>query len=743
MGDTSGDIANRCQLRMYLGVDLDEQAPHGAAVQSMAIVADDADVVFTGSRDATIKQWVVTETYDDDGRAVGRAFQCDATYRAHTDWVTGLVAVGDRLLSASCDRSVRVWERASGRCLTTARFHADYVESIGVARDANVAVSAGLDNQLYLWDLQDMRAPTRAFTDDGAGEHCTSFYAVDVDPGARAIVSGSSDKFVRVWDPRMGRLVMRLPGHTLNVRDVRLNASATAAVSGSSDHTVRRWDLGQQRCVDMHTPLVQDAVWTLAVDDTWSRVYAAGRSQHVACINLDRRQTSLVATAADGVHVNCLRLDGTGQGLFLATNDAIVTCLDVSALEGRPDRLPAGFLRDEPSGRHDNNTNGDDDDGGVVACPPCRRTTRDVAGRAPVVAAHALNDGRRVLARDRVGVITLWNVVEQRRVSTFPKGTQISDLVARLDADVSLPSWFTIDLHLGALGIVLSRSAAFAAEAWVEPNEQTEADQVRYGLVKVNLGAMALRNALARSPAGPQAPGPDDDVGADGIRVSRSPHPPRQRPRWFGWDSAAPNDDDLSDLLPGPDPHQPLQSPKRHADGDDAGPDLPCLIVSQQVVHGNAALFRVLNLYDRDQYDAILPPWVRAWVVDGSLPAVRPSETRFDIGPDPSDALPDLPDGSAMKAEDSLTMRRLAAYLVTRLAGVVDDPSLDAYVGGGADPDHPERVVEILCEGRVLPATMSLRTARTFAWTSKRGPFTLTYRRARHDEAGGAGPAGS
>lgn len=202
------------------------------------------------------------------------------------------------------------------------------------------------------------------------------------------------------------------------------------------------------------------------------------------------------------------------------------------------------------------------------------------------------------------------------------------------------------------------------------------------------------------------------------------------------------------------------------ADGDDAGPDLPCLIVSQQVVHGNAALFRVLNLYDRDQYDAILPPWVRAWVVDvsththtqrggrsrdddgggavqGSLPAVRPSETRFDIGPDPSDALPDLPDGSAMKAEDSLTMRRLAAYLVTRLAGVVDDPSLDAYVGGGADPDHPERVVEILCEGRVLPATMSLRTARTFAWTSKRGPFTLTYRRARHDEAGGAGPAGS
>lgn len=82
--------------QMYLGVDLDEQAPHGAAVQSMAIVADDADVVFTGSRDATIKQWVVTETYDDDGRAVGRAFQCDATYRAHTDWVTGLVAVGDR-----------------------------------------------------------------------------------------------------------------------------------------------------------------------------------------------------------------------------------------------------------------------------------------------------------------------------------------------------------------------------------------------------------------------------------------------------------------------------------------------------------------------------------------------------------------------------------------------------------------------------------------------------------------------
>lgn len=211
------------------------------------------------------------------------------------------------MLSASCDRSVRVWERASGRCLTTARFHADYVESIGVARDANVAVSAGLDNQLYLWDLQDMRAPTRAFTDDGscravraptvracAGPNATccrrrrrALHLVLrrrrrpgrarhrvrlVRQGTTGCLTGPVDvandavwrarQFVRVWDPRMGRLVMRLPGHTLNVRDVRLNASATAAVSGSSDHTVRRWDLGQQRCVDMHTPLVQDAVWT-------------------------------------------------------------------------------------------------------------------------------------------------------------------------------------------------------------------------------------------------------------------------------------------------------------------------------------------------------------------------------------------------------------------------------------------------------------------------------------------------
>lgn len=34
--------------------------------------------------------------------------------------------------------------------------------------------------------------------------------------------------------------------------------------------------------------------------------------------------------------------------------------------------------------------------------------------------------------------------------------------------ECSLPGWFTIDLHLGSLGIVLKRSSAFSATVWTQ-----------------------------------------------------------------------------------------------------------------------------------------------------------------------------------------------------------------------------------------------------------------------------------
>jgi len=57
------------------------------------------------------------------------------------------------------------------------------------------------------------------------------------------IVSGSSDKTIRVWDAETGKSAMEpLRGHEGEVLSVAFSADGTRIVSGSDDDTIRVWD---------------------------------------------------------------------------------------------------------------------------------------------------------------------------------------------------------------------------------------------------------------------------------------------------------------------------------------------------------------------------------------------------------------------------------------------------------------------------------------------------------------------
>ena len=76
-----------------------------------------------------------------------------------------------------------------------------------------------------------------------------SIYSLAMNPAGTVIVSGSTEKVLRVWDPRSCGKLMKLKGHSDNVKALVLNRDGTQCVSGSSDGTIKLWSLGQQRCV--------------------------------------------------------------------------------------------------------------------------------------------------------------------------------------------------------------------------------------------------------------------------------------------------------------------------------------------------------------------------------------------------------------------------------------------------------------------------------------------------------------
>jgi hypothetical protein len=64
-----------------------------------------------------------------------------------------LSADGRFALSASADRTLRLWELASGHCLHTFEGHTDSVWAVCLSADGHFALSASADRTLRLWEL--------------------------------------------------------------------------------------------------------------------------------------------------------------------------------------------------------------------------------------------------------------------------------------------------------------------------------------------------------------------------------------------------------------------------------------------------------------------------------------------------------------------------------------------------------------------------------------------------------------
>jgi WD40 repeat protein len=107
------------------------------------------------------------------------------------------MADGRHALSASNDRTLRLWDLKSGRSIRQLEGHTDRVSAVAVTPDGRRTVSASRDRTLRLWDLES-GAEIAIFTADISMSSCT--FARD----GRTIVAG--DGFGRLHFLRLVEL---------------------------------------------------------------------------------------------------------------------------------------------------------------------------------------------------------------------------------------------------------------------------------------------------------------------------------------------------------------------------------------------------------------------------------------------------------------------------------------------------------------------------------------------------------
>jgi WD40 repeat protein len=113
---------------------------------------------------------------------------------------------GQYVVSASWDRTLKVWELATGKELRTLSGHINIVSGVTVSPDGQYVVSASNDNTLKVWELA---TGNELYTLSG---HIASVNGVTVSPDGQYVVSASNDNTLKVWELATGRVVMSFTG---------------------------------------------------------------------------------------------------------------------------------------------------------------------------------------------------------------------------------------------------------------------------------------------------------------------------------------------------------------------------------------------------------------------------------------------------------------------------------------------------------------------------------------------------
>jgi hypothetical protein len=114
--------------------------------------------------------------------------------------------------------------------------HTDGVRAVDWSADGKFILTGSRDRTLGLWNAATGER-IRTFEGHEGGVTSAAF-----SPDGRWVVSGSQDKSVALWDLRTGKEVRRMNGHSLWVSCVAFSPDSKRVISGSLDHTAILWD---------------------------------------------------------------------------------------------------------------------------------------------------------------------------------------------------------------------------------------------------------------------------------------------------------------------------------------------------------------------------------------------------------------------------------------------------------------------------------------------------------------------
>eukprot|EP00794_Sanderia_malayensis_P012266 gene12266-13531_t len=633
--------------------------------------------LYSAGRDSIIRCWKAEKSED--------PFQL--SFEHHTDWVNSIVLCrnGKTLLSASSDTTVKVWDALGGYCMSTLRTHKDYVKALAYAQDKEMVASGGLDRQIFLWDVNVLTALTATnntvITSSLCGQK-DSIYSLALNSAGTVLVSGSTEKILRVWDPRSCLKVMKLKGHTDNVKAILLNSDGTECLSGSSDGTIKLWSLGQQRCLATYK-IHDEGVWTLASDEHLSYFYSSGKDRRVLFTDLGTEYGRTDFLFQEKAPVLSIQPAYNPDCLWVSTTESSLNC------------WPLDFS----SNQNDQDVDLEEN------TPLVNKPVKTIPGGSGIKHIRTLNNKRHVITKDSDGDVCVWDILKAKKIEALGK-VNFEEEIQRRKEKVHVPNWFTVDARTGMLNVSLDESECFAAWMVLEDVPDLKLQDPSRGASGdsrfVNYGLLLLQALLEFWPETHRTLATDTERETD-INGSHSP-------------------------VAGSDIKVQVESKSAPLNAFFSVPTHTPLVFAEATGCGRTFFRLLVGDANGENECSILQETVPHWVYEATVRHVQPkfNKLAFFLVPYSSSGSKNSNKRDRLSASDMIHVQKVMEHVYEKVVIADNTPSTPTSQNGEkpAQPQLPAEELAVLagarielhCNETVLNPKMDLRTVRHFIW---------------------------
>ena len=222
---------------------------------------------------------------------------------------------GKKIITASKDKTVKLWDAKTGSLLADMTGYTDEVYYAEFSHDGKRIVTAPRDGTGKIWD-----ASKGTFICDLRG-HQSQIRDAQFSPDDKKIVTASYDKTAKLWDAETGKMVVDLMGHKSLVNSAKFSPDGEKIITASDDSTAKIWNAKTGKIVvDLkgHMNVVYFAQFSpdckkiiTASDDSTAKIWDAETGQIILNLKNNRSIFNSVQFSPDGKKIVTSSTDST------------------------------------------------------------------------------------------------------------------------------------------------------------------------------------------------------------------------------------------------------------------------------------------------------------------------------------------------------------------------------------------------------------------------------------------------